>query len=46
MFAVDIETASYIDFSDDRVLMRWTPELGMERLVHPDDAAPNRGAWE
>jgi hypothetical protein len=46
MFAVDIETASYIDFSDDRVLMRWTPELGMERLVHPDDADPNRGAWE
>jgi hypothetical protein len=46
MYAVDIDTASYIDFSDDRVLMRWTADRGTERLVHPDDADPDRGAWE
>jgi hypothetical protein len=46
MYAVDIETASYIDFSDDRRLLRWTLERGMEQLVHPDDADPERGTWE
>jgi hypothetical protein len=46
MFSVDIETASYIDFSDDRRLIRWAPERGVEQLVHPDDADPERGTWE
>ena len=43
LYAVDIESASYISFGDAHRLLRWTPERGAETLVHPDDADPNRG---
>ena len=46
LFAVDIERAAYIDFTDDRRLMRWSAERGLEKLVHPDDADTERGTWE
>ena len=46
LYAVDVERAGYIDFSDDRRLLRWTAAGGLERLVHPDDADTERGAWE
>jgi hypothetical protein len=46
LYAVDIESAAYIDFTDDRRLLRWSPEGGLERLVHPDDADTERGTWE
>jgi hypothetical protein len=46
LYAVDIERASYIDFTDDRRLLRWSPDAGLERLVHPDDADTERGTWE
>ena len=37
LYAVDIDSASYISFGDKRTLLRWTPERGTERLRHPDD---------
>jgi hypothetical protein len=46
LYAVDIESAAFIDFTDDRRLMRWTPDGGLEKLVHPDDADTDRGTWE
>ena len=46
LYAIDIEKASYIDFADDHKLLRWTPEAGVEPLVHPDDADTDRGAGE
>lgn len=46
LFRVDIESASYIDFTDERRFMRWTPAAGLEQLVHPDDADTERGTWE
>jgi hypothetical protein len=46
LFAVDIERAAYIDFTDDRRLLRWSTEGGLEKLVHPDDADTERGTWE
>jgi hypothetical protein len=44
LYAVDIETASYISFGDTHRLLRWTPDRGLETLLHPDDADPDRGA--
>jgi hypothetical protein len=46
LYAVDIESAAYIDFADRHRLMRWTPAGGLEQLVHPDDADRERGTWE
>jgi hypothetical protein len=37
LFAVDVATAGYISFGDDRRAMRWTPDGGPEHLRHPDD---------
>jgi Pyridoxamine 5'-phosphate oxidase len=37
LFAVDIERAAYISFGDERRLMRWDAERGLEHLRHPDD---------
>lgn len=37
LLAVDIERAAYINFGDQRRLLRWDPERGLERLRHPDD---------
>jgi hypothetical protein len=37
LFAVDVESASYIAFGDQRRLLRWTPERGTEALRHPDE---------
>ena len=37
LFSVDIESAGYITFGDDRRVLRWTPAKGVERLAHPDD---------
>jgi Pyridoxamine 5'-phosphate oxidase len=36
LFALDILTASYISFGDDRRLLRWTPARGLEQLRHPE----------
>jgi Pyridoxamine 5'-phosphate oxidase len=38
LFAVDLESASYVSFGERRRLLRWTPRHGVERLRHPDDA--------
>jgi len=38
LFAVDIESAGFISFGDDRRLLRWTPASGVEVLRHPDEA--------
>ncbi len=46
LYAVDIESAAYIDFADDHRLLRWTPAGGSEMLVHPDDADTERGTWK
>jgi len=46
LYAIDIERAAYIDFTDDRRLMRWSAERGLEHLVHPDDADTERGTSE
>jgi hypothetical protein len=37
LFALDIESAGYIRFGDDRLVLRWNPERGPERIPHPDD---------
>ena len=40
VFAVDIESASYISFGDGPPALRWTPERGERTLRHPEtDAA-------
>ena len=46
LYAVEVETASYIEFTDERRLLRWSEAGGLERLVHPDDADSDRGTWE
>ena len=46
LIAVEVERAAFIDFSDDRRLLRWSAETGVEALVHPDDADTARGTWE
>jgi hypothetical protein len=46
LYAVDIDSAAYIDFTDERRLLRWSAQRGLERLVHPDDADTERGTWE
>jgi hypothetical protein len=43
LFAVEIERAAYISFGDRHRLLRWSPERGVEELLHPDDD-PNAGA--
>jgi len=43
LFDVDIERAAYITFGDDRRLVRWSAERGVEELLHPDDD-PEAGA--
>jgi hypothetical protein len=37
LFAVDIQSASYIAFGDQRRLLRWSPQTGTETLRHPDE---------
>ncbi|NJD29864.1 MAG: pyridoxamine 5'-phosphate oxidase family protein [Chloroflexi bacterium] len=37
LYAVDIESASYIAFAANRRLLRWSPDRGIERLRHPDE---------
>jgi hypothetical protein len=37
LFAVDIESAGYISFGEQRRLVRWSPEYGAQKLPHPDD---------
>ncbi|MFI4971313.1 MAG: pyridoxamine 5'-phosphate oxidase family protein [Hyphomicrobiales bacterium] len=39
LFAVDIERAGFISFGEQRRLLRWSRESGIEVLRHPDDAA-------
>ena len=36
LFAVDVESAGFISFGEDRRLMRWSPDGGVEVLRHPD----------
>ena len=36
LFAVDVESAGYISFGEERRLLRWTPAAGVEVLKHPD----------
>ena len=38
LFKVDIQSAGYISFGNDRRLLRWTPARGVERLTHPEPA--------
>lgn len=38
LFAVDLDTASYIAFGQGRRLLRWDAERGLEELRHPDQA--------
>lgn len=38
VLAMDVLSASYISIGDDRRVMRWSPEAGLVRLRHPDDA--------
>jgi hypothetical protein len=35
LFAVDIESAGYISFGDDRTVLRWASARGLERFPHP-----------
>jgi hypothetical protein len=35
LFAIDIESAGYISFGDDRTAMRWDIRRGFERIPHP-----------
>jgi hypothetical protein len=37
LYSVDVETASYISFGENRRLLRWSPDRGLETLRHPDD---------
>ncbi|HSL98387.1 MAG TPA: pyridoxamine 5'-phosphate oxidase family protein [Candidatus Deferrimicrobiaceae bacterium] len=37
LYSVDIESAGYVSFGENRTLLRWSPERGVERLRHPDD---------
>jgi hypothetical protein len=37
LFAVDIQSAGYISFGEQRRLVRWSPEYGAQKLPHPDD---------
>jgi hypothetical protein len=37
LYAVDIESVAYISFGEQRQLLRWSSERGVERLRHPDD---------
>jgi Pyridoxamine 5'-phosphate oxidase len=37
LWAVQVESASYISFGEHRLLLRWSPERGTERLRHPDE---------
>jgi hypothetical protein len=41
LYAVDIESAAYISFGDQRRLLQWSPERGAEKLTHPDDRSPD-----
>jgi hypothetical protein len=40
LFAVDIQSAAFIRFGEDKVLMRWSAERGLERLPHPASSGP------
>ena len=37
LFAIDIESAGYVSFGKDRIIMRWDPRRGLEQLPHPAD---------
>ena len=36
LFSVDIGSAGFISFGQDRAALRWTPETGPVRIRHPD----------
>ncbi|HEY7023693.1 MAG TPA: pyridoxamine 5'-phosphate oxidase family protein [Candidatus Limnocylindrales bacterium] len=36
LYAVDVESASYISFGQGRRLLRWSPSRGEEELTHPE----------
>ena len=36
IFAVDVESASYMSFGDGRRYLRWTPDDGERELSHPE----------
>ena len=36
LLSVDIDSAGYISFGDERRMVRWTPDGGLEELRHPD----------
>ena len=36
LFAVDVDSVGFIKFGDDKRVLRWTPEDGLEELPHPD----------
>ncbi|HSS62516.1 MAG TPA: pyridoxamine 5'-phosphate oxidase family protein [Candidatus Limnocylindrales bacterium] len=40
LFALEIERAGFITFDNDRRLIRWSVESGMEVLRHPDPSPP------
>ena len=37
LFAIDIESASYLSFGEGHRYLRWSPARGEEELRHPDD---------
>jgi hypothetical protein len=37
LWAVDVESASYISFGPKHRLLRWSPDRGLEEPRHPDD---------
>lgn len=37
LYALDIESASYIAFGTSQRLLRWSADRGLERLRHPDE---------
>ena len=40
LFAVDIESASYLSFGPRRRYLRWSPTGGEEELTHPEEGEP------
>jgi hypothetical protein len=39
LWSVDVESAAYISFGENRRLLRWTPAEGMEVLRHPEEGS-------
>ncbi len=36
LFSADVQRAGYISFGNERRMARWSEQLGVEELVHPD----------